>query len=80
MSAHMDDILGEMQSGTVNGKDIRRICLQAYSYHKKLMSELCRHGKFVFYNNEDRFSKYTLSYYRTKKRPPKEEVVLEPVL
>ena len=77
LSARMGDILGEMKSGTVNGKDVRRIRLQAYSLLKKLVSEVCRHGKFAFFNDEGRLSKYTLYFTRTKKRASNEEAVPE---
>ena len=76
LSARMGDILGEIQSGTVNGKNVRRIRLQAYTLLKNMMSEVSKYGKYVFYDDEVRYSGYTISY-NAKKRRQKEEVTLE---
>jgi hypothetical protein len=79
MSALLGDILGKIKAtGTdgVDGNAARLIRDKAYTYLKNIMDEIRRHGKYVFYRNQERLRGYTSAYNR-RRRQSRTEVIPE---
>ena len=78
LSARMGDILGETNAGTINGKNVRLIRLQAYTLLKQLIIEVRDYGKYAFHGNRERLKGYSISFsHKRKTKKVKENVTLE---
>ena len=61
-------LLARVNGDRLSGNDGRSLRDKAYTYLKEIVDEVRACGKYVFHDNDARFSGYSSAYFRRKKR------------
>ena len=82
LSAELGDLLGEIQVKCKDENSIRVLRMQAYTYLKQLISEVCRYGRYVFHEDREHCREYTMKslHGRNRKKEDKKTEVVEEVV